>query len=125
MSRCAASEEPTIAVVGGGLVGAAIAWGLARSGTRVAVLDEGDDRLSRLARQLRAGLGAVQGPRHGRYAAWTRRSADAWAGLAAELKDETGIDVAHQQPGGFMLCLSEPSWSSASTRCSGCTISPR
>ena len=31
-----------VAVVGGGLVGVATAWGLAREGCRVAVLDEGD-----------------------------------------------------------------------------------
>ena len=36
------SSESEIAVVGGGLVGSAIAWGLARHGARVAVLDEGD-----------------------------------------------------------------------------------
>ena len=31
-----------VAVVGGGLLGSAIAWGLGRLGKRVAVLDEGD-----------------------------------------------------------------------------------
>ena len=36
-------EETEIAIVGGGLVGAAIAWGLARGGKRVAILDEGDN----------------------------------------------------------------------------------
>lgn len=30
------------AVIGGGLVGSAIAWGLARLGPKVVVLDEGD-----------------------------------------------------------------------------------
>ena len=38
----AAGAEPDFAVVGGGLVGAAVAYGLARGGARVAVLDEGD-----------------------------------------------------------------------------------
>ena len=36
-------EETEIAVIGGGLVGAAIAWGLARAGKAVTILDEGDD----------------------------------------------------------------------------------
>ena len=36
-------EQTEIAVVGGGLVGAAIAWGLARLGKHVTVLDEGDN----------------------------------------------------------------------------------
>jgi glycine/D-amino acid oxidase-like deaminating enzyme len=34
--------EPDVLVIGGGLVGACIAWGLARRGLRVTVLDEGD-----------------------------------------------------------------------------------
>ena len=42
MSHAQRREEPDVAVVGGGVVGASIAWGLARKGTRVAVLDEGD-----------------------------------------------------------------------------------
>ena len=36
------SRSYDVAVVGGGLVGAAMAWGLAREGQRVALLDEGD-----------------------------------------------------------------------------------
>ena len=88
-------EQTEIAVVGGGLVGAAIAWGLARLGKRVTVLDEGDNafRASRgnfaLVWVQSKGLGMPE------YAAWTKRSADAWAGLASALKDETAIDVAH------------------------------
>ncbi|KAB2850912.1 MAG: FAD-dependent oxidoreductase [Hyphomicrobiaceae bacterium] len=38
-----AAREFEIAIVGGGLVGAALAWGLARLGRKVALLDEGDD----------------------------------------------------------------------------------
>jgi hydrogen cyanide synthase HcnC len=100
-------EETEIAVVGGGLVGAAIAFGLARLGRRVTVLDEGDDafRASRgnfaLVWVQSKGLGMPE------YAAWTRRSAEAWAGLASALKDETTIDVAHQRPGGLTLSLSD------------------
>ena len=38
----AAKSEFDVAVVGGGLVGSALALGLARAGQRVALLDEGD-----------------------------------------------------------------------------------
>src|ERR1700758_1421201 len=100
-------NELDFAVVGGGLVGSAIAWGLARLGQRVAVLDEGDVayRASRgnfaLVWVQSKGLGMPE------YAAWTRRSSDGWAGFAQLLKDETALDVAFQRPGGFTLCLSE------------------
>ena len=96
-----------VAVVGGGLVGAAVGWGLARTGQRVAVLDEGDVayRASRgnfaLVWVQSKGLGMPE------YAAWTRRSSDGWAGFAQILKEETGLDVVFQRPGGFHLCLSE------------------
>jgi hydrogen cyanide synthase HcnC len=100
-------EETEVAIIGGGLVGAAIAWGLARANKRVTILDEGDNafRASRgnfaLVWVQSKGLGMAA------YAAWSVRSSDAWAGLASALKDETGIDVAHQRPGGLMLSLSE------------------
>src|SRR5580692_6711361 len=101
------ARDYDIAVIGGGLVGAAIAWGLAREKQRVVILDEGDDayRASRgnfaLVWVQSKGLGLPE------YAAWTKRSSAGWAGLASALKDETAIDVAHQRPGGLTLSLSE------------------
>jgi hydrogen cyanide synthase HcnC len=100
-------REYDVAVIGGGLVGAAIGWGLARAGQRVAVLDEGDVayRASRgnfaLVWVQSKGLGMPE------YATWTRRSSDGWAGFAQTLNEETGLDVAFQRPGGFTLCLSD------------------
>jgi hydrogen cyanide synthase HcnC len=96
-----------VAVVGGGLVGAAVGWGLARSGQRVAVLDEGD--VAYRASRGNFALVWVQGKGLGmpEYAAWTRRSSDGWADFARLLEEETGLDVAFQRPGGFHLCLSE------------------
>lgn len=96
-----------VAVVGGGLVGASIAWGLARLGQRVAVIDEGDVafRASRgnfaLVWVQSKGLGMPE------YAAWTRRSSEGWDALASALREETGIDVAFDRPGGFNLALGE------------------
>jgi len=95
------------AVIGGGLVGSAIALGLARIGQGVAVLDEGDVayRASRgnfaLVWVQSKGLGMPE------YAAWTKRSSDDWAGFAGDLKLATGIDVSFQRPGGLHLCLSD------------------
>src|SRR6266436_1870757 len=100
-------SEYDVAVIGGGLVGAAIGWGLARAGQRVAVLDEGDVafRASRgnfaLVWVQSKGLGMPE------YAAWTKLSSDLWGQFARRLGDETSLDVAFRRPGGFHLCLSE------------------
>ncbi len=107
MSAPGKQQETDIAVVGGGVVGAAIALGLARGGARVTLLDEGDDafRASRgnfaLVWVQSKGLGLSS------YALWSKRSADIWGGFAQSLGEETGVDVAHERPGGFVLCLSE------------------
>jgi hydrogen cyanide synthase HcnC len=102
-----ASSETDVAVVGGGLVGASLAWGLARTGARVTVLDESD--VAWRASRGNFALVWVQGKGVGmpEYATWSRGSADAWVTLAAELREETGIDVSFERPGGFELFLSE------------------
>jgi glycine/D-amino acid oxidase-like deaminating enzyme len=102
-----AASDYDVAVVGGGLVGAATAWGLAREGCRVALLDEGD----RAVRASRGNFALVwvqsKGLGLAAYAGWTVRSSNAWTGFAATLKEETGLDVCFQRPGGFHLALSE------------------
>lgn len=100
-------ERAEVAVVGGGLVGCAIAFGLARLGRSVVVLDEGD--VAHRASRGNFGLVWVQGKGVDcpAYAAWTRRSAELWSSLAAELAETTGVDVDLRQPGGVHLCLSE------------------
>lgn len=101
------SSEGDVVVIGGGVVGGAVALGLARGGARVIVLDEGD--VAFRASRGNFALVWVQSKGFGmpEYAMWSRKSAEAWHGLADLLQDETGIDVAHSQPGGFMLCLSQ------------------
>jgi len=95
-------------VIGGGLVGSAIAWGLGRAGATPLVLDE-DDRALRASRANNA-LVWVQGKGLGLpdYALWTRSSAERWPQLAGLLVGETGIDVGLRQSGGFEFCLSQP-----------------
>ena len=89
------------AVVGGGLVGMAIAYGLARIGKQVAVLDEGDDAF----RASRGNFGLIwvqgKGASMPDYARWTRRGAALWPQLAAELNALTGVDVELSQIGGL------------------------
>lgn len=94
-------------VIGGGLVGASIAYGLARTGADVTVLDEGD--VAFRASRGNFGLVWVQNKGIGLpvYAQWSRDAAALWPAFATELLALTGIDVQLRQPGGFYLCFSE------------------
>src|SRR5689334_25381452 len=93
-------------IVGGGLVGAAIGYGLRDIGRGLAILDEGD--VAHRAARGNFGLVWVQGKGFGMpaYGAWTQASAREWPRFAAELVQVTGIDVALRQTGGLHVCLS-------------------
>ncbi len=102
-----AMQKTDVIVVGGGLVGMSIAFGLALLGRQVSVLDEGDDAIR--AARGNFGLLWVQGKgyRMSPYAQWTRESVALWPRFAAALQADTGIDVHLRQQGGFQLCLSD------------------
>lgn len=95
------------AIIGGGLVGMAIAWGLVRQGRRVTVFDEGDVAF----RAARGNFGLVwvqgKGVRLPDYARWTRLSASLWPDFAGELEEETGVSLQLSKPGGLELFLDE------------------
>jgi len=94
-------------VVGGGLVGAAIAFGLCRKGIATAVLDEGD----RAYRAARANFGLLwvqsKGEKFRPYALLSRHSSEMWPEFARELRDITNIDVGLRLSGGLTFCLSD------------------
>jgi len=94
-------------VIGGGLVGSAIAYGLALEGVRAVLLDEGD--VAYRASRGNFGLVWVQSKGDGapHYQQWSRLSADEWPKLAGDLEARTEIDVGHERPGGVHLCLSD------------------
>lgn len=101
------TETSDLIVIGGGLVGGAIAWGAQRTGARVLLLDQGD--IAYRAARGNFGLVWIQGKGAGMpaYAHWTRRSAALWPDLAAALQGQTGADLALRQPGGLAFCLSD------------------
>lgn len=94
-------------VIGGGLVGAAVAYGLLLAGESVTVLDEGDVAL----RASRGNFGLVwvqsKGDKMHEYARWTRGSADLWPEFAGLLAQDGGIDPDYSKPGGIHFMLSE------------------
>lgn len=94
-------------VIGGGLVGAAIAYGLQRQGLSTVMLDEGD--VAHRASRGNFGLVWVQSKGLGapHYQHWTHASARAWPELAADLAAATGIGVGLHQPGGLHFCFSD------------------
>jgi glycine/D-amino acid oxidase-like deaminating enzyme len=96
-----------ITIVGGGLIGAAIAYGAAKSGLQVRVLDQGDVAF----RASRGNFGLVwvqsKGEYSPQYARWTRDAAQLWPAFHRDLLDVTGIDTGLQQTGGFWLGFTE------------------
>ncbi len=99
----------TTLIIGGGVVGLSIAYGLLKQGKAVTVIDgaDGDFRASR----GNFGLVWIQGKGLDapHYANWSRASARLWQRFAKELKSETGIDVSLSQIGGmeYFTCPDE------------------
>ncbi|MDB5809557.1 MAG: FAD-dependent oxidoreductase [Betaproteobacteria bacterium] len=94
-------------VIGGGLVGSAVAYGLTRRGLKVAVLDEGD--VAFRASRGNFGLVWVQSKGLGvpEYQRWSRESSMLWDDFSRELKSETGTDTQHEHRGGVHICITE------------------
>lgn len=92
-------------IIGGGVVGMAVAYGLLRAGQKVTLLDEGDDVLR--ASRGNAGLTWVQGKGLGmpRYAELSLQASDAWPDFAYELGRRSGIDLEYQRQGGVDICF--------------------
>lgn len=99
--------ETDYAIIGGGIVGLSVAWGLLQRGRTVTVLD-GDDGSFRASRG-NFGLVWVQskGMNQPRYAQWSQQSAKIWADFANELGANTGQNVPLEQKGGYDLHFSE------------------
>ncbi len=95
-----------LVVIGGGLIGAALAWGAARAGADVTLLDEGDIAF----RASRGNFGLVwlqgKGLGHPEYMHWSIRAGRRWPELARVLAEESGIDIGWRGGGGLHFCCS-------------------
>lgn len=106
------AHHADVLIIGGGLVGSAVAFGIAERGARVIMLDEGD-RAFRAARG-NAGLVWYQGKGQGmrRYQEWSLEATHLWPEFTERLHHLTGIDVSYRKPGGLSLCLGEEGFES-------------
>lgn len=94
------AEADTV-VIGGGVVGMSIAYGLVKAGDKVIVLDEGDDAFR--AARGNFGLVWVQGKGVGNidYARWSLASARRWKAFGQELESLAQIGLELKQEGGL------------------------
>lgn len=99
--------DAEVIVVGGAVVGAALAYGIAKLGKRVIVLDGQDQDM----RAARANFGLIwtqgKGANAPEYQQLTGQSADLWPDFVKDLTESVGIRVDYSRPGGFVYCLSE------------------
>ncbi|MEQ5777298.1 FAD-binding oxidoreductase [Thalassospira sp. NFXS8] len=99
--------DADIIVIGAGVVGAALAFGLARDGYKVKVLD-GKNRDLRAAR-ANFGLVWVQGKGVDApaYSQLTHQSAELWPRFCDELANTAQVQIDYTNPGGLHYCLGD------------------
>jgi glycine oxidase len=97
---------PTVAIIGAGAIGLAIAWRLAARGASVAVFDKGAAGAG--ASHAAAGMLAAcceAEPGEDALVTLGRASQARWPGFAAELERASGIDVGLRPEGTLVLAL--------------------
>ncbi len=95
-----------VVVVGGGVIGCAIAYHLRQAGIDVAILDQGDigTEASSAAAGLLAPLGSLSGP--GPFADLLLTSFALFPALVPELEDASGINLEYEQTGALRVVRS-------------------
>ena len=97
--------QPTVdvAIVGGGVIGCAIAYYLSKSGVDVAVFDRGEigAEASSAATGLLAPLGPLSGP--GPFADLLLSSFALFPALVPELEEASGIHLEYEQTGALRI----------------------
>ncbi|MDP6336582.1 MAG: FAD-dependent oxidoreductase [SAR324 cluster bacterium] len=103
-------ESSDILVIGGGIIGGSVAYGMAKQGFEVTLLNQGGSSPS--ASRGNFGLTWVQSKGLGmpRYAEWTLDAVQSWPEFSEDLEENSGISVDFDQPGGFEACLGEEEW---------------
>ncbi|MDP6764397.1 MAG: FAD-dependent oxidoreductase [SAR324 cluster bacterium] len=94
-----------VAVIGGGVIGASLAYGLINRNPSVLLIDKENMELT--ASRGNFGLVWVQGKGFGmpRYAEWSIEATEQWPDFASRLQEESGISLDYEKTGGFEICL--------------------
>ena len=100
-------KEADVVIVGGGVTGAAVGYGLAKRGVKTCLVDA----VPTFSRASRANMGLIwcQSKALGcpQFVRWGFASSRAYGKLAAELKELSGIDTGYAPTGGIIPCLGE------------------
>jgi glycine oxidase len=100
------SPSPTVAIIGAGVIGMAIAWRLVQRGAKVTVFDKGaagSGASHAAAGMLAAHLEAE--PREENLVALNRASQALWPAFAQELEAASGLPVDRRTEGTLLLAL--------------------
>src|SRR5579875_2007248 len=98
--------RPSVAIVGGGIIGLAIGWRLVQAGCAVAVFDRSE--AGRGASWAAAGMlaaGVETEPGEAALCHLTRLGLSRWPGFAAELEAASGMSVDLRQEGTLVIAL--------------------
>lgn len=106
-----------VVVIGGGVIGCAVARELARSGEAVTVLER--DQPGAHASWAAAGMLTPQAEcdAPGPFLDLARASRALFPRLAAEMREETGIDIGYREAGTLLIALTEEDERAIEARC--------
>ena len=94
-------------VIGGGIIGISLAYGLLKHGSKVILLDKEDQNFT--ASRGNFGLVWVQGKGYGlqRYVDWSIEATDLWPEFSNSLEEEVGFKIDYEKTGGLGFCIGD------------------
>ena len=100
-------KQADVVVIGGGVIGISLAYGLSKQNAKVLLLDKEDPLLT--ASRGNFGLVWVQSKGEGmpEYVEWCIEAADKWPQFSENLETETGIQLEYAKKGGLEIWLGD------------------
>jgi glycine/D-amino acid oxidase-like deaminating enzyme len=106
-----------VAVIGAGITGACVAYGLQRLGCKTAMLDTSPGQIG-VEKASRGNMGLIwcqsKFAHFPMYAKWGFTASDLYAGFIENLEELTGMDVRYRPTGGLIPCLGEDEYTARS-----------